>query len=92
MSAGWHKGAQLAVPAHVHLIPLPPYSPELQPAERLWGYSNTPLLNIYFTDLRALEEAQMARCAALQADPARVTTIQAATHYHWRPADLSPTA
>ena len=39
-----------------------------------------------------LEEAQMARCAALQTDPMLVITLQAATHYHWWPADLSPTA
>ncbi len=90
--AGWHRSARLDVPAHVHLLPLPPYSPELQPAERLWVYSNAPLLNTHFADLAALEEAQMARCAALQTDPALVTTIQAATHYHWWPADLSPTA
>lgn len=90
--AGWHHSPRLAVPAHVHLIPLPPYSPELQPAERLWVYSDTPLVNVHFPDLAALEEAQMARCMALQTDPALIATIQAATHYHWWPADLSPTA
>lgn len=45
-----------------------------------------------FADLVALEEAQMARCTALQTDPMLITTLQAATHYHWWPADLSPTA
>ena len=90
--AGWHNRAHLDVPADVHLIPLPPYSPELQPAERLWSYSNAPLLNTHFTDLQALEDAQLARCTALQTDPALLTTLQAATHYHWWPADLSPTA
>lgn len=90
--AGWHHGPRLTVPAHLHLIPLPPYSPELQPAERLWVYSNAPLLNAHCADLDALEEVQMARCAALQTDPTLVATIQAATHFHWWPADLSPIA
>jgi putative transposase len=31
--AGWHASARLRVPEHVHLLFLPPYSPELQPAE-----------------------------------------------------------
>lgn len=33
--AGWHTSGQLQVPEGIHLLPLPPYSPELQPAERL---------------------------------------------------------
>ena len=31
-----HRGAELAVPANMRLIALPPYSPELNPAELLW--------------------------------------------------------
>src|SRR5258707_10811865 len=34
--AGWHASVKLRVPEHVHLLFLPPYSPELQPAEHLW--------------------------------------------------------
>jgi transposase len=33
--AGWHMSKDLKVPEGIHLFPLPPYSPELQPAERL---------------------------------------------------------
>ena len=36
--AGWHGSNALAVPANVTLIPLPPYSPELNPVERVWLY------------------------------------------------------
>ncbi|HEV2460351.1 MAG TPA: transposase [Ktedonobacterales bacterium] len=35
--AGWHTSVRLRVPDHVHLLFLPPYSPELQPAEHLLG-------------------------------------------------------
>ena len=34
--AGWHASPRLSVPEGLHLEPLPPHSPELQPAERLW--------------------------------------------------------
>jgi DDE superfamily endonuclease len=33
--AGWHSSVRLRVPEHVHLLFLPPYSPELQPDEHL---------------------------------------------------------
>jgi transposase len=36
--AGWHVAKALAVPANVTLLPLPPYSPKLNPVERVWGY------------------------------------------------------
>jgi transposase len=34
--AGWHTAGELAVPANVSLIVLPPSSPTPNPAERLW--------------------------------------------------------
>ena len=34
--AGWHTAGALAVPANVTLVRLPPYSPELNPVERVW--------------------------------------------------------
>ena len=36
--AGWHVSRRLAVPANVTLVPLPAYSPELNPVERVWLY------------------------------------------------------
>ncbi len=36
--AGWHGQAALQVPANITLLPLPPYSPELNPVERVWLY------------------------------------------------------
>ena len=36
--AGWHGSNALAVPANVPLVPLPAYSPELNPVERVWLY------------------------------------------------------
>lgn len=36
--AGWHKAKALVVPENTVILYLPPYSPELNPVENLWGY------------------------------------------------------
>lgn len=36
--AGYHKSKGLRVPANITIETLPPYSPELNPAERLWRW------------------------------------------------------
>jgi hypothetical protein len=36
--AGWHKAHELEVPANMSLLAMPPYSPELNPAEHVWDY------------------------------------------------------
>jgi transposase len=86
--AGWHSGTAVQVPAGLHLVPLPPYSPELQPAERLWPLSNEPLVNRVFASLDELEQVQADRCRWLQAHP---EVIQGRTSYHWWPPSLDTT-
>src|SRR5207245_999938 len=36
--AGWHRSQALVVPGNITLSELPPYSPELNPVERIWHY------------------------------------------------------
>lgn len=36
--AGWHKSKALKIPDNIVIFYLPPYSPELNPVERLWLY------------------------------------------------------
>ena len=36
--AGFHKSKTLKIPDNITIIPLPPYSPELNPVENLWHY------------------------------------------------------
>jgi hypothetical protein len=38
-------GTSLKLPEGLPLVPLPAYSPELQPAERLWPLPDEPLVN-----------------------------------------------
>ena len=80
--AGWHTGHEVVVPPGITLIFLPPYSPELQPAERLWPLSNEAICNQLFASLQDLEEAQCARCNQLQDQP---ELVRAATQFHWWP-------
>jgi hypothetical protein len=80
--AGWHTGHEVVVPEHVHLLVLPSHSPELQPCEHLWPFSDAPLVNRHFRDLDELEEVQLARCAVLQE---RYALIRSATLFPWWP-------
>jgi transposase len=49
--AGWHVAKDLKVPANVTLLHLPPYSPKLNPVERLWAYMRSHYLsNKVYTD------------------------------------------
>ena len=34
--ASWHTTEALIIPPNIHLMPLPPYSPELNPMEQVW--------------------------------------------------------
>ena len=36
--AGWHSSPRLEVPENIVLLPLPPYSPELNPMENVWEF------------------------------------------------------
>src|SRR3954452_754618 len=81
--AGWHVATDLVVPDGIHLEFLPPYSPELQPAEHLWPLINEPLANRHFTTLADLDQALGERCCDLADDDDR---IRSSTQFHWCPA------
>jgi transposase len=80
--AGRHASPKLRVPEHVHLLFLPAFSPELQPAEHLWPLSNTALVNRHFANIDDLEDVQAARCVALQGCP---DLVRSATLFPWWP-------
>lgn len=80
--AGWHQSARGVVPPGLHLVSLPPYSPELQPAERLWPLTNEPLANRRFATLAELDAVLGYRCADLADQPAQVRAYML---FHWWP-------
>jgi transposase len=80
--AGWHRSGKVVRPAGVELAFLPPYSPELQPAERLWRLTDEVLVNRHFATLDELPTVQAAHCLRIQAMP---DVVRAHTYYHWWP-------
>ena len=79
--AGWHRASDLVVPENMRLVPLPPYSPELNPTEHLWDVLRENwFANLVFDAMDGVEEQLVAGLAALGADPPRV---QHATGFRW---------
>jgi hypothetical protein len=74
--AGWHTSASLRVPANLTLIALPPYSPELNPVERLWLYLREHhWSNRVYRDAEELEGAAVAGWRAVCLDPETVKSV-----------------
>ena len=54
--AGWHKANQLCIPYNIKIIYLPPYSPQLNPVERLWQHiKDNTIKNAIYDNLTDLE-------------------------------------
>jgi hypothetical protein len=78
-NAGWHVAKALQVPENITLLHLPPYSPELNPVERVWGYLRSHYLsNRVYQDYNELFD-QTARAWG-RLDP---TTLGSITHTAW---------
>ncbi len=78
--AGWHTSDRVVVPEGIHLMFLPAYSPELQPAERLWPLCNEGVTNQVFDTIDELEEAVSKRLLKL-----KQRVVRSFTHFHWWP-------
>jgi transposase len=77
--AGWHKAKALKVPENITILYLPPYSPELNPVENLWGYLRSHYLsNRVFDNYDHLLDASAA--AWQQLTPELLKTV-CACHY-----------
>lgn len=86
-NAGWHGSPGLKVPDGIRLVYLPPYTPELQPAETLWTLVDEPIINSHVADLAELEQIIAKRCVHLASDP---NQIKSRTKFHWWPATTKP--
>jgi len=85
--AGSHTSPTLPIPEGIDLVFLPPYSPELAPAERLWPLIDEVVVNQTFPDLDALEAVLVPRCQALTRQRPRLKSL---TRYHWWPRERRP--
>ena len=71
---------RLGVPPNVLLHPLPPCTPELQPAEPLWPLVREAVANEGFDELGAMEAVLEARCRWLIDHP---DVVRGAVGFHW---------
>ena len=82
--AGWHGANALAVPANITLVPLPSYSPELNPVERVWLYLKERFLSHWLlADYDAIVDAACAAWNRLVEDTGRIMSL---CSYPWIPA------
>ena len=86
-NAGWHSEPGLTVPEGLRLVFLPPYSPELQPAETLWTLVDEPIVNKHIPTLKALDGIISQRCVQLDGER---NAIKQRTGFHWWPKIIKP--
>src|SRR4029453_16477523 len=87
--AGWHLSDDLVVPANVTLVPLPPYSPELNPAERVWEYLRDRWLS-HRVLAGGYEAVVDAACAAWNALLAKPGGLRSLTSFPWLATAVTP--
>lgn len=74
--AGWHAARALKTPPNVTLVPLPPYSPQLNPMERVWLYLRERFLSLrVFPGYDAIVDACCAAWNAIADDADRIRSL-----------------
>ena len=87
--AGFHpRPGDATLPARIHLLPLPPYSPELNPVEGLWDQTQDVTCNRHFASLDALEETLTQALRPFWETPARALSLI----HHWLHSQANATA
>jgi hypothetical protein len=80
--SGSHRGAKVVWPQGIVPLPLPPYSPEVNPAEQVFRHLRKRLANEVFETLEGLHDALTTELQRLWAHPKVVTRM---TNYpYWR--------
>jgi hypothetical protein len=74
--AGWHGTPALRTPGNLTLLPLPRYSPELNPVESVWEYLRQNYLGLrVWPDYAAIVETCCTAWNALMREPDRIASI-----------------
>jgi transposase len=86
--AGFHpRTGDPGLPERIHLLPLPPYSPELNPIEGLWDQVQDVTCNRRHESLDDLEQTLTAALRPFWETPARVLSLI----HHWLHAQANAT-
>ncbi|HVI79212.1 MAG TPA: IS630 family transposase [Candidatus Acidoferrum sp.] len=79
--AGWHRAKRLSVPENMRLVPLPPWSPQLNPAEHLWDELREKYFaNRRFESMDQLEKQLVTGLVVLESDAPRMASL---TGFDW---------
>lgn len=74
--ASCHTAKNLKVPKNIKLLPLPPYSPQLNPVENLWDEMREKgFWNKVFNSMDAVEKQMMTTLNEMENDQARIKWI-----------------
>jgi len=79
-NSGSHRSGEVSWPQDMHPLYLPPYSPELNPAEQIFRHLRKTLSNVVFT---TLDELQNALIDELQQFWEHPTVLLNLTGYPW---------
>jgi transposase len=74
--AGWHGAGDLRQPDNITLVPLPAYSPELNPVERVWLYLKERFLSHRLhADYEAIVDAACDAWNRLKSEAGRIKSL-----------------
>lgn len=77
--AGWHVAKALEIPENITLLHLPPYSPELNPVERVWAY----LRQHYLSNRVYLDYEQLMTDTTIAWNALDAPRLQSLCRTHW---------
>ena len=75
-NAGFHSMKNLTLPDNIYLLNIPPYSPELNPCEKIWQYLKDRFKNKTFKEMEDLKHWLHNQVVAMKAE-----TIKSITHH-----------
>lgn len=79
--AGWHNAKDLKIPDNIRLLPLPSYSPELNPCEHVWDEIREKWFhNHIFDSLSSVEDRLFESLVVLENNK---PLIQSTTAFSW---------
>ncbi|MBW2062894.1 MAG: transposase [Deltaproteobacteria bacterium] len=79
--AGWHRANDLRIPKTMKLVPLPPYSPELNPVEHIWAWLRD---NVFGNSVfETLDEVIETLCYGLKELSLSPKLVKSITCFEW---------
>ncbi len=79
--AGWHFSKKLQIPENIRIMPLPAYSPELNPVEHLWEDLREKKFHNKACD--SLDEVEDELCEGLQEVMRHPDKLRAMTYFDY---------